>query len=158
MRRVTAEATLALGVQLPLGVAVGLAWAHLSPNPPAVWAGTVWAAESDFGFRAAADAWFAVLGAGVGLVVGIYLTLRARQSRPLSRLAWWLAGAMLGSGTAYLTGLLVTGSMGVATEVGQMVAAAPLNLTALGAGLAWPVVAMAVTALATALRALFARQ
>jgi len=155
---VTGEAALALSVQLLLGVAMGVAWAYLSPRPPAVWVGTVWAAESDFGFRAAADAWFAVLGAGIGLMVGIYLTARAGWSGPLSRLAWWLIGAVLGSATAYLTGLLVTGSVGVATEVGQAVTAAPLNLTAIGAGLAWPVTAMAVTALVTALRALFARQ
>lgn len=155
MRRVTSEVALALGVQLPLGIALGLVWAYLAPRPPAFWVNGLWAAESDLGFRAASDAWFAVLGAGAGLVVGLYLALRAAQDKPVVRLIWWLVGAMLGSAVAFLTGLLATGSMGVATEVGLEVSAAPLNLSSLGAALAWPVLAMAVTAMATALHALF---
>ena len=153
----TNEATLALGVQLLVGVCLGLVWAHLAPRPPAVWATTVWASEADLGFGAGADAWFAVLGAGAGLAVGVYLTARAGQAKALSRLFWWLAGAALGSGTAYLTGLLATGSFGAVAEVGQAVPAAPLGLTSLGASLVWPVMAMAVTALASALHALFSR-
>jgi len=148
----------ALGVQLPLGGLLGLVWAYLSPRPPGIWADSLWIAESDLGYGAAADAWFGVLGAGAGLLVGMVLLALANRDQPFRRLFWWLVGALLGSGLMWLTGLVATDSLGTGPlEAGQSVAAVPLGVTSHGVLLAWPAVAMATCFLVGAVRALFSR-
>ncbi|MCL2802733.1 MAG: hypothetical protein FWD29_02080 [Micrococcales bacterium] len=149
-------AWLALGSQGLAGLVLGQVWAYLAPQPQAFWTGTTWAAMYDVGFRAAADSLFAVLGLAAGLVVGFYLAAVANRVQPVRRLAWWLLGALVGSGLAYVTGMLVTGSFGPVPTTRDLVRA-PLGLDAYGVMLVWPVAAMLAPALATALRWLFSR-
>ena len=97
-----------------------------------------------------------MLGASAGLLVGLFLWAVANRPKPLRRLAWWLLGAFGGSGLIWLTGLVVTGSLGLATPPdGETVPVVPLTITSPGVLLAWPALAMTTCALLGALRALF---
>ncbi|MGW0858246.1 hypothetical protein, partial [Streptomyces sp. NPDC002690] len=136
------------------GVALGLLWLWLSPRIPLISDETaVYLKDSEGEEAIGADGTFALLGAGFGIVsaVVVYLLRRSGGIPTVvalalggllgGLLAWWL-GAALGP-TSDVVAHAKAAGQGVAFD-------APLELNAKGALLAWPVAAMVVHLILTA--------
>ncbi|WP_328722217.1 ABC transporter permease [Streptomyces sp. NBC_00247] len=136
------------------GVALGLLWLWLSPRIPLISDETAVYLKDGEGEEAiGADGTFALLGAGFGVVsaVVVYLLRRSGGIPTVvalalggvlgGLLAWWL-GAALGP-TSDVVAHAKAAGQGVAFD-------APLELHAKGALLAWPVAAMVVHLILTA--------
>lgn len=158
-RRLSHDAVWALGAQVLAGVLLGWVWLMIAPRPPARWTGLFWYAETDTGFSAAQDVWFALLTAVPGLAVGVLLAWRSGRPGPIRRAALWLAGSALGATACWLTGAALGAGLTAPAviEAGQAAAAAPLTLTSMGLLALWPFAAAAAFTLPLAARAAFAR-
>jgi hypothetical protein len=124
------------------GLPVGLIWRAVAPLPRII-------KRADGLYRAggegseaaiAADGWFALLALLAGVLIALAVYLRTRPGRvvPLLALA---AGGLLGAVVAWRLGVLLGPDPIEATARGLAVGArfeAPLDVSALGVLLAWP--------------------
>jgi hypothetical protein len=149
-------AAIAIGGQLLAGVALGFVWVALSPRPKARWLDVLWYAEDQIDFSAVQDVRFGLISLVPGVIVGIALTAWAARPGALARAASWGAGAIVGSGAMWLTGLLVTGAFGAAPAT-DAVERVPVTLTSPGMALIWPLMTFLIPALYLAFRSLFTR-
>ncbi|MFC4059914.1 hypothetical protein ACFOWE_16535 [Planomonospora corallina] len=139
-----AVTVLALAV---LAVAAGALWSYLAPRPPYVVTerGPV-LADSSTQALIAADGWFAVVTGGFGLLCGAAGYLLSRRGRPLAVVLGLAAGGLLaGYLTTVVGAALNLGAVNVAASGRDVQAVAgPLELTAQGVLVAWPMLAAGV--------------
>lgn len=139
------RAAVAVGALGVLGVLGGVTWWLLwEPSYYVVTDGQAAMAEPDLGRRFAADGWFAVIGAVLGLVSGAVVTWRSRRGRLVGLLALVL-GSFLAVATMRLTGML----LGPADADAVLADAADgarvpveLAVTVPGFHLVWPIAAL----------------
>lgn len=138
-KRVGAEIVV---VSVVLGVLMGVAWYRLSPEIVGE------AAETGVAIPIAQArqlfdqvAIFTLLGAGVGLVLGVLFGTRYRR-RPVTVLLALVLGGLGGSGLAWGIGVWMGPSLG-SPEPGAEVTL-PMELDAPAALIVWPVVAVVV--------------
>lgn len=125
--------------QALLGVLVGVAWWALTRTPPHWLVGEP-VVTTTSSYAVARDGTLAVLGALVGIVVGV-LVLRAARVRPLVVFGAGVAGAVAGSLIAAGTGSLLPPT-GAADP-------AHVSLGAWGVALVWPLALAAVVTAVT---------
>lgn len=129
-----------------LAVPAGLLWSWLSPRAPyqVTGEGTVLADPSTQALIAA-DGWFAVITAGLGLVCGALGWLIGRRT-PVAMLLALCAGGVLGAFLVRWIGSTFTlGAVTVAAAApGTKVVAGTLSLKASGVMVAWPLVGVAM--------------
>ncbi len=123
------------------GVPVGVVWWLLAPLPQVVKRsdGIYRAGEGDES-SVAADGWFALTTLVAGVLVALVVYLRTRPGR-LGPLLGLVAGGVLGSVVAWRTGAMLGPDSLVSTAAGLKVGArfeGPLDLSAYGVLLAWP--------------------
>ncbi|GLF94213.1 DUF2567 domain-containing protein [Streptomyces yaizuensis] len=140
------EGLLTLAVVTAAGVAMGLLWLWLAPRVPLISDGKAVFLENSEGEGAVgADGVFALLGLGFGLVsaAGVFLW---RRRGGIGLVVGLALGGLLGSLLAWRLGVWLGPTSDVAAHarsVGRGVTFdAPLELTAKGMVLAWPIAAM----------------
>lgn len=150
-RRVTVELVV---TSLLLGLVVGVVWRLMAPE--------VMVEVSDgntalFPLQARrlfdVDAWFAILGACAGAVLTLVMFTRHRHL-PVTALTGLVAGGVFGSLVAWRLGaLLGPGALAPRVEdaADEAQLALPLDLEATGVLLVWPVVAVGIVLVLTAL-------
>jgi len=150
-RRVTVELVV---TSLLLGLVVGVVWRLVAPE--------VMVEVSDgntalFPLQARrlfdVDAWFAILGACAGAVLTLVMFTRHRHL-PVTALTGLVAGGVFGSLVAWRLGaLLGPGALAPRVEdaADEAQLALPLDLEATGVLLVWPVVAVGIVLVLTAL-------
>lgn len=140
--RVFAVAVLSLAA---LGVVAGLAWSALSPRPPyLVTAEATVLADPSTQALIAADGWFATVTGGLGLACGALAWFLSRR-RQLGALLGLCAGGALGAYVTLWVGSAVT--IGVVTveaaaAPGAELTPGPLQLTAKGVLVFWPLLSV----------------
>jgi hypothetical protein len=128
-----------------LGLPAGLAWSALSPRPPyRMVEQTPTLADPSTQALIAADGWFATITGGLGLLCGLLAWFLSRRVQ-LPVVIGLCLGGVAGAFVAYWTGTSVT--VGVATveasaSPGVTVIPGPLDLTARGVLVAWPLLAV----------------
>jgi hypothetical protein len=153
------QAALVLGSLTAAGLLLGLLWAWLAPRVPLIgevvdgeW--IAYLAEIEGEQAVGADGTFTLLAAGFGLVSAALVFLLVRRGG-VPVVAGLCAGGLLGSLVAWQIGVSLGPTRDVAAharEVGEGVRFdAPLELHAVSALVAWPVVALLVHLTLTAL-------
>jgi hypothetical protein len=137
-----AVTVLALGLA---GVIAGVLWSLAAPRPPYVMTkqGPL-LADPTTQTLIAADGWFVIIAGALGLACGAIGYSLSRRGRPLAVVLGLAAGGLLGSYIALVVGQAVNLGAPTVTASGASTSliAGPLNLTAQGALLAWPVLAV----------------
>ncbi|MEU9577698.1 AAA family ATPase [Streptomyces chilikensis] len=153
------QAALVVGALTAAGLLLGLLWAWLAPRVPLVgevadgrW--VAYLAEIEGEQAVGADGTFTLLAAGFGLLSAGSVFLPARRGG-VPVVAGLCAGGLFGSLVAWQTGVSLGPAQDVAArarEVGEGVRFdAPLELHAVSALVVWPVVALLVHLVLTAL-------
>ncbi|MBG0817413.1 hypothetical protein [Planomonospora sp. ID82291] len=127
-----------------LGVVAGVLWSILAPRPPYVVTGQgPVLADPSTQALIAADGWFAVVTGACGLVCGAAGYSLSRRGRPLAVVLGLAAGGLLAGHLATVVGGAVNlGAVHVAASGRNLpVVAGPLELTARGVLVAWPMLA-----------------
>lgn len=139
---------------LILGLVIGVLWSVFAPNVRGV------VTESGVAVRGAqarqqfdVDGWFALLGAGAGLISAVAFI--RHRTRPVLSLITMVLGGMAGSAGAWRVGVMLgpgpVDARASGLDVGASVAM-PLALNAPGVLLVWPIAAaMGVVVAAAAL-------
>jgi hypothetical protein len=150
--RIGVLAALAITV---LGVPIGLLWVALAPRTAyQVAGGKALLAEPESQTLIAADGWFAVLTAAVGLLCGLAAYVLAGRVGELGLLAGIAAGGAAAAIVAWRLGHLIglgAYQHALRTSADGTLVRAPLTLHALGVVLAWPLTAVVVFGLLEAM-------
>ena len=135
---------------LALGAGAGLAWSWLAPRTVyAVTSAGTLIADPSTQTLIAADGWFALLTGGLGLLCGLAAWWAGRR-HALQMVAGLCVGGALAAFLALWIGstfTLGTATVAAAPQPGIEFFAGPLQLTATGVLVAWPLLAVGLFAL-----------
>jgi hypothetical protein len=137
-----------------LGVVAGLLWSALSPRPPyQVASGETLLADPTTQALVAADGWFAAVTGGLGLLCGALAWFLSKR-RQLATLLGLCAGGVLAAYVTLWVGSSIT--IGVVTfeaaaVPGVRLVPGPLELTAKGVLVFWPLLAVGLFGLLEAM-------